>query len=77
MTVGELKEKLKDVPDDLLIVSFEQDMETCGIRPAYPSCRVMKCKKKTKHSYDRFDGTDYSYTVYEEDARGDERVFYI
>lgn len=77
MTVGELKEKLKDVSDNLLIVSFKRDMETFGIQPAYLSCKVMKCKKETEETYDRFDGTDYSYTVYKEDADGDTLVFYI
>ena len=77
MTVGELKEKLKDVPDDLLVVEFHNNMEKQGIMKAFPSCEIMRVKERKIHTYDRFDYTDYTYTVYERDNKGDKEVFYI
>lgn len=77
MTVGELKEKLKDVPDDLLVVEYHSDMEKHGIMQAFPACEIMQVKECKVKTYDRFDYIDYTYTVYERDAKGDKEVFYI
>ena len=77
MTVGELKEKLKDVPDDLLIVEYHHDMEKEGIMEACPICEIMRAKERKMQTYDSFDYTDYTYTVYERDTEGDKEVFYI
>ena len=63
-TVGELKEFIKDLPDDMLLANYESNMEINGYRNRL-SCDVVNMKTETKHSWDRFDGTDYSYEVLE------------
>jgi len=77
MTVGELKKKLKDIPDDLLIVSYQSDMEKSGIMKAYPSCKIIKCKEVERKTWDRFDGENYTYKTYKEDNDGDIELFEI
>lgn len=69
-TVGELKSFLKDVPDDVLLVKYRSDMETSGYRNDF-YCSVTNMSKHKKDAYDRFDGTDYSYEVYEPDENGE------
>ncbi|MBE5937129.1 MAG: hypothetical protein E7265_03765 [Lachnospiraceae bacterium] len=63
-TVGELKEFIKDLPDDMLLANYESNMEISDYRNRL-SCDVVNMKTKTKYSWDRFDGTDYSYEVLE------------
>ena len=75
MTVGELKERLKNVDDNMLIVSYQNGMEKSGILKAYPYAGVIKVKEVEKSTWDRFDGTDYTYTAYEKDKHGDKEVF--
>ena len=77
MTVGELKAKLKDVPDDLLVVSLEHDMERSGIMKSYPACKILKCKEVERKTWDRFDGDDYTYKVFVEDKDGTIEVFWL
>ena len=77
MTVGELKKKLKDVDDDLLIVSYQSDMEKHGIQKAHFRPEVIKVKEVKVSTYDRFDYTDYSYTTYERDENGTMEVLYM
>lgn len=77
MTVGELKEKLRGVPDDLLIVSYQSDMERSGIMKAYPQCKTIKCKEIERKTWDRFDGDDYTYKVLVEDKEGTVEAFEI
>lgn len=77
MTVGELKEKLKDVPDDLLIVSLEDDMERSGIMKSYPMCKILNCKEEKRKTWDRFDGDDYTYDVFVEDKDGTVEVLWL
>ena len=77
MTVGELKERLKDVDDDMLIVSYQDNMEMSGILRAYPYAGVIKVKEVKKSAWDRFDGENYTYTAYEKDKHGDKEVFYL
>jgi hypothetical protein len=61
-TVGELKEFIKDLPDDMLLVQYHRDMETSGYRNNL-YCDVTNMKTEVKHTWDRFDGTNYSYEV--------------
>ena len=68
-TVGELKEFIKDLPDDMLLVNYENDMETRGYRNRV-SCRVDNMEKETKTTWDRFDGTSYNYEVFVESKNG-------
>lgn len=42
MTIGELKEELKNIPDDLEVVVYRSDMERYGIMSAYISPKIKK-----------------------------------
>ncbi len=70
-TVGELKEFIKDLPDDMLLANYESDMETSGYRNRL-FCEVAKMCKETKHGYDSFDGTSYTYEVLETAEDGED-----
>ena len=61
-TVGELKEFIKDLPDDLLLVTFKSDMETSGYRNDI-DCMFANMEVETRHAFDSFDGTYFSYEV--------------
>lgn len=62
-TVGELKEFIKNLPDEMLIVNYHSDMETYGYTNNI-ICTVSNMKKERRESWDRFDNTDFSYEVY-------------
>lgn len=68
-TVGELKKFIKDLPDDMLLVKYERDMEKSGYRNSF-YCDVTTMKKEVKNTWDRFDGTNYSYEVFETSKDG-------
>ena len=68
-TVGELKEFIKDLPDDMLLVKYRSDMETSGYQNSF-YCDVATMKKEVKNTWDRFDGTNYSYEVFETSKDG-------
>lgn len=74
MTVGEYKKLLAAIPDELEIVGYQSDMERCGIMPMYARPRVIKVKEVTHETWDRFDGTDYTYTTLEESPDGTKEV---
>lgn len=59
-TVGELREYIKDLPDDTRLVTYHQGMEQSGyMNKAFVHVENMKsCIKET---WDAFDGTPYSY----------------
>jgi hypothetical protein len=62
-TVGELKEFIKDLPDNMMLLNFQSDMEKNGyVNRLF--CSVAYMKKETRQSWDRFDGTPYSYEVF-------------
>ena len=63
-TVGDLKEFIKDLPDDMLLANYESNMETSGYRNRL-FCTIANMKEEIKYAWDRFDGTDYSYKVLE------------
>ena len=70
MKVSELVEKLLELPQDAEIVKYSCDMEKSGVRPTYIVPKLKRYHKETKSTWDRFDGTDYTYKVYVEDADG-------
>lgn len=70
MTIGELKEKLKNIPDDLEVVAYQSDMERYGIMSAYISPEIKKYNATTRNGYDSFDGCSYTYEVFEENENG-------
>lgn len=62
-TVGELKEYIKNLPDDTPIVSYQSDMEKSGYQSI--SCAsTQKMVTEKRETYDAFDYTPYSYTVF-------------
>ena len=77
MKVKELIEKLKKFDENMEIVAYESDMERSGIQPVNVYPQVIKAKKITKSTWDRFDGTDYTYTVYQQSGTGDTEVLQL
>lgn len=61
-TVGELREQIKYLPDDTLVVTYHQGMEQSGyMNKAFLHTENMEsCLKNT---WDAFDGTPYSYSA--------------
>ena len=68
--VKDIIEKLQKLNPELEIVGYESDMERSGIQPVSVYPVVQKFKTETRRTWDRFDGTDYSYTTYVEDKNG-------
>ena len=65
-TVGELKNLIKDLSDDMMIVHFDNNMEKFGCFPNV-TAKVERRSPVEKQTWDRFDGTDYTYESYERD----------
>lgn len=63
MTVGELKEAIKDLPDDSPIISYQSDMEKSGYQ-GISGVNSMLMVTEKRETYDAFDYTPYSYTVF-------------
>ena len=67
-TVGELKEYLKNFPDDMLIVKYDKDMERSGyFNDVFFGTDNME--KVTRKTWDRFDHTEYTYETYFESSK--------
>ena len=62
-TVGELKEYIKNLPDDMLLVKEEITMEISGFRNKL-FLDVTKMKEEVKQGYDAFDGEPFEYKVF-------------
>lgn len=77
MKVKELIEKLKKFDENMEIVAYESDMERSGIQPVNIYPRIIKVKEVTKSTWDRFDGTDYTYTTYVQSETGDTEVMQL
>ena len=76
MNVIELKELLANVDDELEIVGYVNGMEQTGLLPVSGyGMRVMTGKMVKKETWDRLDGTDYTYEAFEENKDGDMKVF--
>ena len=74
-TVGELKEFLEHLPNDMVVVHYKSDMEKSGwFEGVTPWVALMK--KKTHETWDRFDGSYYSYESYEPASGGKEMVIF-
>lgn len=75
-TVGELKDFIKDFPDDTPIVNYENDLEKRGYFNS--TCfSLEKMQQVTKQTWDRFDGIDYTYEAYERSDDGVECLIII
>ena len=68
-TVKELKEFIKDLPDDMPLASYENNIERSGYFNKV-LCEIAKMKKTINHDYDVFDGTYYNYEVLYKDENG-------
>ena len=68
-TVGELKEFIKDLPDDMLLTMYRSNMETSGYRNNV-FCQIDNMGEETRETWDRFDGTPYKYEVMVESKEG-------
>ena len=71
--VKTLKDFLATVPDDTKIVVYRSNMETNGYMENV-SVNIRKMIPVQKDTWDRFDGTDYSYTAYENDKNGEDTI---
>lgn len=68
-TVGELKEFIKNLPDDTLVVNYQEDMEKSGYQNNV-FCNITNMKKETKTTWDSFDYIPYSYEIFVESEEG-------
>lgn len=72
-TAKTLKDFLATVPDDTKIVVYRSDIEKSGYMENV-SVNVRKMIPVEKNTWDRFDGTDYTYTAYENDKDGEDTI---
>ena len=63
-TVGELKKYLEEIPDNTPIAMYQDGMEQSGYLPRV-HVRASNMALVKVPTYDRFDGTNYSYERYE------------
>ena len=72
MKVKELIEKLQKLDPELEIIQYQSDMERSGYQKVnlYPKVDTMKIE--TRRTWDRFDGTDYSYDVFVPAEKGED-----
>lgn len=74
-TVGELREILQNLPNDMPLLSYQSDMEKSGyVNKVYIDALNMAIKEKK--TYDAFDYTPYSYEVYAPSAQGEECIVF-
>ena len=68
-TVGEIKEFIKNLPDNMPLANYQSNMERSGYQNNV-FCSVVNMKHKTEETWDRFDGTPYTYEVMVRSADG-------
>ena len=68
-TVRELKEFIKNLPDDMPLVNYQSNMERSGYQNNV-FCSVVNMKKETRETWDRFDGISYTYEAMVNSADG-------
>ena len=68
-TVGELKEYISTLPDDMLLLVYQKDMEKGGYQNG-TYLRVAPMEKEKVETWDRFDCTPYSYEVFVKSTNG-------
>lgn len=72
-TVKDLKDFIKDLPDDTKILSYCQGMEKSGY--FHPNCSLDNFTEETHHTYhtyDAFDYEKYDYTTFMPQKDGEE-----
>ena len=78
MKVKDLKKGLENVDDELDVVGYQHGMEQSGLLPVSAgSMRVVAGEMVERETWDRFDGTDYKYNVFEEKKGGSIKVFQL
>lgn len=77
MKVKELKQLLETVDDELEIVGYQHGMEQSGLLPVSKCMRVISGEMVERQTWDRFDGIDYKYKVFEEKKTGTMKVFQL
>ena len=63
MTVGELRDVIRDLPDDTPVIGYQSDMERSGYQKAV-SARSTHMVSEERETYDAFDYTPYTYEVF-------------
>ena len=72
-TIGELKQFLELLPEDMIVVHYKSDMEKSGWFEGITPW-VTNMSKEVHQTWDCFDHTDYSYECYGHDSNGEEVV---
>ena len=72
-TVGELKQVLKLLPEDMTAVHYKINMEKSGWSEGV-ILYIMNMSKEIHQTWDCFDHTEYSYECYGHDSNGQEVV---
>lgn len=72
-TVGELKQFLELLPEDMTVVYYKNDLEKCGWFEGI-TLWVTNMSKEVRQAWDYFDHTDYSYECYRCDSNGEKVV---
>lgn len=72
-TVGELKQFLELLPEDMTVVYYKNDLEKCGWFEGITPW-VTNMSKEVRETWDYFDHTYYSYECYRCDSNGKEVV---
>ena len=72
-TVGELKQFLELLPEDMIVVHYKSDMEKSGWFEGITPW-VTNMSKEVSQTWDYFNHTDYSYECYGHDSNGKEVV---
>lgn len=63
MTVGELRDVIRDLPDDTPVIGYQSDMERSGYQKAVDA-RPSHMVSEKRETYDAFDYTPYIYEVF-------------
>jgi hypothetical protein len=79
LTVGKLKELIKDLSDDTVVVSRDDNYELRGAITELStySVQLKKFRKETRWFRDDFDGTNYPSDVYVPDKENGKEMLYI
>lgn len=72
-TVGELKQFLELLPEDMTVVHYKSDMEKSGWFEGITPW-VINMSKEVHQTRDYFDHTYHSYECYSTDSNGEEVV---
>lgn len=79
-TIGELKEFLKEIPDDIPISVYTEGMEQRGYLLGGININLKNTEIIDKKTYDAFDGIKYTYKAYDinyVEDNGDVKVLII